>query len=31
VLVLKNIFSGVLKTGFLKEFLNRITPPKDNL
>jgi sporulation integral membrane protein YtvI len=31
ILVLKNILSGVLKTGFLKEFLNRITPPKSNL
>jgi len=31
VLVIKNILSGVLKTGFLKEFLNKITPPKNSL
>lgn len=31
ILVVKNILSGVLNTGFLKDFLNKITPPKDSI
>lgn len=31
ILVIKNILSGVLNTGFLKEFLNKITPPKNSI